>query len=307
MISFVVIGKNEGWRLEKCLASIHQVIAKDGINDWEIVYVDSKSIDESINIAKRYDARPYLITGECNAAIARNIGAKEARGEVLFFIDGDMEIMAGFLPQVMNETGTLIYPFVSGIFNDIEYDKCWNYIRTTRRHKLREGNPDSVEVTTGGLFLITRVLWEQLGGMDNRLRRSQDYDFGLRMAEVNIPLHRKAILLANHYMVQYVVRNDYILNSKYTALLFRKHWKNSHYLSLFIKQNYTAMVLLMMIVLSWLFPWSWLAYLSVLLYKNIKQKNQIQYYWRLFARDVVLLFSIIGYYPDYPTIEYKSV
>lgn len=307
MISFIIIGKNEGWRLEKCFASVHQVIAEDRLADWEIVYVDSKSSDDSVSIAKQYGARVYLITGECNAAIARNIGAKEAKGDVFFFIDGDMEIMAGFLPVVLNADGALIYPFVSGIFNDVEYDTNWQYIRTTRRHRLQEGEADAVEVTTGGLFLITRVLWEQLGGMDNRLKRSQDYDLGLRMADAGFPLHRKAIFLANHYTMQYIVRNDYVLYNKYTALLLRKHWKNSRYLSIFVKQNYTTIVLLIVIVLSWLSPWVWSLYFLVLLYKNIRQKNKILYYWRPLVRDVVLLISIIGYHPGYPAIDYKLV
>lgn len=307
MISFIIIGKNEGWRLEKCFASVHQVIAEDRLADWEIVYVDSKSSDDSVSIAKQYGARVYLITGECNAAIARNIGAKEAKGDVFFFIDGDMEIMAGFLPVVLNADGALIYPFVSGIFNDVEYDTNWQYIRTTRRHRLQEGDADAVEVTTGGLFLITRVLWEQLGGMDIRLKRSQDYDLGLRMAEAGFPLHRKAIFLANHHTVQYITRNDYVLYNKYTALLLRKHWKNIHYLSIFIKQNYTAIVLLLVIALSWLSVWIWSFYLLVLLYKNLRQKNNILYYWRPLVRDVVLLISIIGYHPGYPAIDYKLV
>ena len=48
------------------------------------------------------EVKIYIITGKFNAAIARNIGAKEAKGDV-FFIDGDMEILPDFLPLVYNE------------------------------------------------------------------------------------------------------------------------------------------------------------------------------------------------------------
>jgi glycosyltransferase involved in cell wall biosynthesis len=118
MISFIIIGKNEGWRLKKCLHSIAYIIEQDKIVDYEIIYVDSKSTDNSVELAKQHGAKVYLVIGECNAAIARNIGAKEAIGDILFFIDGDMELLSGFLPKVI-ENGKLVYPFVSGLFIDV--------------------------------------------------------------------------------------------------------------------------------------------------------------------------------------------
>lgn len=93
MISFIIIGRNEGWRLEKCFTSVFKTIKKDNIESFEVIYVDSKSTDNSVNVAKSYEEiKVFQIVGVCNAAIARNVGAKEAKGDILFFIDGDMEI-----------------------------------------------------------------------------------------------------------------------------------------------------------------------------------------------------------------------
>ena len=174
MISFIIIGKNEGWRLEKCLLSIVFVVKQDEIADYEIIYVDSRSTDNSVELAKQYGAKVFLITGECNAAIARNIGAKEAMGDILFFIDGDMELFPEFLPQVLTTDNQLEYPFISGIFNDIVHDLDWNYLYTSRRHKLQEGNADAVQATTGGLFMIEHSLWNQVKGLDTRLKIGED-------------------------------------------------------------------------------------------------------------------------------------
>ena len=102
MISFIVIGKNEGWKLKLCFDSIQNVVSQDGITDYEVIYVDSRSIDDSIQLAKTYpNTRVFMITGECNAGVGRNVGAKEAKGDILFFVDGDMEIQAGFLCKVL--------------------------------------------------------------------------------------------------------------------------------------------------------------------------------------------------------------
>lgn len=306
MISFIIIGKNEGWRLEKCLQSIVSIIKQDKIVDYEIIYVDSRSTDNSIELAKQYGAKAFLIMGECNAAIARNIGAKEAIGDILFFIDGDMELFSGFLPKVLTQDGRLEYPFISGIFNDIIHDMDWNYLHTSRRHKLQEGDADSVETTTGGLFLIEHSLWDKVGGMDTRFKRSQDYDLGLRLSQMGYPLHRKAILLANHYMRQYTIRNDYVGHVKYTALLLRKHWNNIDYLKIFIKQQYTTVLLLISIILSFVSPLSLFLYVGALSYKNLKQKN-LKRWWNPMVRDCIFLWALLFVVPNKYGLNYKKV
>ena len=306
MISFIIIGKNEGWRLQKCLQSIFRVVEKDTIANHEIIYVDSQSTDNSIELVKQYGAKTFLITGECNAAIARNIGAKEAIGDILFFIDGDMELFPGFLPKVLTQDGQLEYPFISGIFNDIVHDLDWNYLHTSRRHKLQEGDADSVETTTGGLFLIEHSLWDNVGGMDTRFKRSQDYDLGLRLSQMGYPLHRKAILLANHYMRQYTIRNDYVGNVKYTALLLRKHWNNIDYLKIFIKQQYTTVLLLISIILLFVSSWSLFVYVGAIFYKNLKQKN-MKRWWNPIVRDCIFLWALLFFVPNEYGLNYKMV
>lgn len=306
MISFIIIGKNEGLRLEKCLQSIVSIVKQDKIVDYEIIYVDSRSTDNSIELAKQYGAKAFLITGECNAAIARNIGAKEAIGDILFFIDGDMELFSGFLPKVLTQDGRLEYPFISGIFNDIIHDMDWNYLHTSRRHKLQEGDADSVETTTGGLFLIEHSLWDKVRGMDTRFKRSQDYDLGLRLSQMGCPLHRKAILLANHYMRQYSVREDYIVNVKYTALLLRKHWNNIDYLKIFFKQQYTTVLLLISIILLFVSSWSLFLYVGAIFYKNLKQKN-MKRWWNPIVRDCTLLWALCFFVPKEYELIYKQL
>ena len=115
MISFIIIGKNEGWKITKCIESIFNTIALNNISNHEIIYVDSESIDDSIERVQFFDSvKIFQIRGDVNAAIARNIGAKEAKGDVLFFIDGDMEIIPGFLESVYINGKILSRDFISG-------------------------------------------------------------------------------------------------------------------------------------------------------------------------------------------------
>ena len=71
-LSIVVIGRNEGSRLAKCLDSIKLV---RGAAVREIIYCDSASTDGSPELASRYGATVIVVRPERpTAAIGRNAG-----------------------------------------------------------------------------------------------------------------------------------------------------------------------------------------------------------------------------------------
>jgi glycosyltransferase involved in cell wall biosynthesis len=95
-ISVVVIGRNEGARLTRCLESVQQAQWRD--LRWELVYVDSHSSDGSAALAQGLGAR-VLSLGEqppC-AAAGRNIGWRAAQGELVLFLDGDTQLDPAFV------------------------------------------------------------------------------------------------------------------------------------------------------------------------------------------------------------------
>jgi len=55
MIGFIIIGKNEGPKLVKCINSIKRTIDHNGIGEYEIIYVDSNSTDNSIELVNEIE------------------------------------------------------------------------------------------------------------------------------------------------------------------------------------------------------------------------------------------------------------
>lgn len=91
-VGAVVIGRNEGERLQRCLASMKDRVA-------HIVYVDSGSTDGSVELAQRMGAVVHDLDTSIKftAARARNAGAKlllERAPDIAFiqFVDGDCEL-----------------------------------------------------------------------------------------------------------------------------------------------------------------------------------------------------------------------
>lgn len=102
-LGVVVIGRNEGDRLRRCLESLEQ----EGV---PVVYVDSGSTDESVAMARGRGvevveldpSRPF------SAARARNEGfarCKRLNPDLRFvmFVDGDCEVVSGWLARAQQE------------------------------------------------------------------------------------------------------------------------------------------------------------------------------------------------------------
>ncbi|MBO3462587.1 glycosyltransferase [Aetokthonos hydrillicola Thurmond2011] len=102
-IGLVVIGRNEGQRLQHCLLSAISQIK-------QIVYVDSGSTDGSIEFARslKVDVVELDLSIPFTAARARNEGfarllAVNPQIEYVQFIDGDCELVSGWLEFAENE------------------------------------------------------------------------------------------------------------------------------------------------------------------------------------------------------------
>ncbi len=98
VLSIVVIGRNEGQRLARCLESVAALRGVSG--QKQIIYVDSASTDESPAIAGAFDAEVIVLSAEnCTAARGRNAGWSSARAPLVLFLDGDTVLHEDF-PQL---------------------------------------------------------------------------------------------------------------------------------------------------------------------------------------------------------------
>ena len=87
MISFVVPAYNEEELLGATLDAIHTAAVATG-QDYEIVVADDASSDRTAEVARAHEAR-VVSASHRQIAATRNAGAREARGDLLIFVDAD--------------------------------------------------------------------------------------------------------------------------------------------------------------------------------------------------------------------------
>ena len=309
MISFIVIGKNEDWKLTKCLQSLFDTIKYNQMIAYEIIYVDSNSGDNSIERAKDFgNVKIYKITSRCNAADCRNVGAKESKGDVLCFVDGDMEIMPAFFKDIYSHKSGIIHPFISGKIINYYYNREWKLI--TKDPLVPDPN-DSVQNVTGGFFLIKREYWFSVKGMRNIFMNGQDLDLGLRIkSELGISHFKKKQVAAIHHTISYLDNNrmwgDLLkgIPLYYRSLLYRKHILSPLVYTRILRSEYSLIILILLIIAIFiklnLFLLS--IYFIIILIKSIKMwsKNSnsiISLYFYYIIRDLIVLFGLIFFHP----------
>ncbi|MDP1525810.1 MAG: glycosyltransferase family A protein [Rhodocyclaceae bacterium] len=197
LVSVVIIGRNEGERLSRCLAS---VAAMDHAEiDIETLYVDSASTDDSVARATVAGARVIEVRPERpSAALGRNAGWQAARGEFVLFLDGDTILHPQFVnralqamrnPQVAVVWGHRreLHPEHS-IYNRV-LDLDWIY-------------PAGESEFCGGDALMRRSVLEAVGGFDASLiageepemcRRIRVHGFGIQHIDAPMTGHDLAI------------------------------------------------------------------------------------------------------------------
>ena len=101
-IGFVVIGRNEGERLEYCLRSVLEI-------STYVAYADSASTDGSVELAERLGATVVRLPadGKLTAARGRNAGYAALRKAypdccAVQFIDGDCILQTGWVESALN-------------------------------------------------------------------------------------------------------------------------------------------------------------------------------------------------------------
>ena len=191
----MVIGRNEGERLRKCLQSL-------GESAGRAVYVDSGSTDGSVGLARAMGAEVHELDLRTpfTAARARNEGFARLRAAApqlayVQFVDGDCELAAGWTaaaagfldahPRVGAVCGRLRekYPerTVYNMLCDIEWDQ-----------------PPGEARACGGIFMIRAAAFESVHGFRADVIAGEEPELCVRLRAAGWQIWRLAEEMAWH-------------------------------------------------------------------------------------------------------------
>ncbi len=289
-ISIVVIGYNEGKNLER---TFNAILNMDFDNSkLELIYVDSGSSDNSIEIAKTFTDKIFVEKENPGPARNRNRGMVEASNDIIHFIDGDVIIGEKYLKRAVDVINAGTANGVVGYLKELS-NKGWNKILLSYKPKLKEG---PVRFTSaGGTYSRKAIL--NVNGYDERIKRGEEPELGERFYDAGYKIWYidEMMGIHNYGVTSFwgVVRRFYIRGevSTYNFLLpgqtrFFKKAKKNYYKDTLIDILYSIILILSIFYSSWLLLFIVL-HLIYLLLKPLSSKQKHSYNFYL---HIIIMF-----------------
>ncbi|MBX2865984.1 MAG: glycosyltransferase family 2 protein [Leptolyngbyaceae cyanobacterium MAG.088] len=175
------------------LPEVIQSVIDQSYKNWELLVINDGSKDNTAEVTNHYcqkDSRIRLISKENGGvSVARNLGAKLAKGELIAFLDSD-DLWSK--DKLLTHTEYMeANPQVGVSFSRVELiesdgkstDKLTdNIVETVQPHELFYTNPT---VTTSNL-VIRKSVFEELNGFDESMQYNEDIDLLFRLAIQNV-------------------------------------------------------------------------------------------------------------------------
>ncbi len=183
-ISIIIPVYNNAEQLSRCLSALQNAPDENA----EIIVVDDFSTDDSVKIAEKLQVKTIRLEKNSGPAAARNLGAKKASGEILFFLDSDVvaeKDAVETVRRVFAEDETVAAIF--GSYDDQPAEKNFlSQYRNLLHHYFHQQNPANAETFWAGCGAIRTKIFEKFGGFDGgRFARPQieDIELGYRLRE----------------------------------------------------------------------------------------------------------------------------
>ena len=192
-ISFIIPAYNEEKYISDCIYSIIKYTPSHYL--YDISVIDNGSYDNTVKIANSLKVKVINLP-LATVAEMRNIGVKNSKGDILIFLDADVNITKEWGENICKTIEQLnIKPFtITGSKCGFPPDLSW--IEKYWFKPLLNGH---VNYINSGHMITTRKLFNILNGFSSHLATGEDYDFSIRGKKIGAEINNNPSLAVIHY------------------------------------------------------------------------------------------------------------
>jgi len=222
-ISIIFPVKNEGENVKNTLDSLFSIQTN---YQFELIIVNDASSDGCCEFLETYNKKELITliyTNGVGSANARNLGAKQALGEYLFFCDAHLEFEDWWIDQLLDplliDKTDAVTPAIGSIGNStfIGYGQTLlPNLKTTWNAK--QNTLSETAVIPGACFAIKKTVFEDVGGFETGFKTwgFEDIELSIKLWLFGYRCHVQSNVKVLHlfrkvhpYEVQY---NDFYYN-----------------------------------------------------------------------------------------------
>ena len=187
-VSIVIKAFNEEKNICAAIESSLAAVAEVG---GEVILADSNSTDRTVELASRYPIRIVQLVhaNERCCGIGPQLGYQHSRGDYVYILDGDMQMVRGFLPQALIFLAQ--HPEAAGVGGRLVElnEESLEYRERAARNSVHL-SPGEVDRLDGGGLYRRRAIEEAGYLSDRNLHAYEEFDLAVRLRALGWKLWR---------------------------------------------------------------------------------------------------------------------
>lgn len=190
-LSVIIPVRNDPGNLDHCLTALKG----SDFFDYELIVIDDASTDSTAEVARRHGAELIRQPVRSGPAAARNLGARAARHDYLFFLDADVGVRPDTLRRVASrfESDPALDAFFGSYDASPGASGFVSQYRNLLHHYVHQSASEDAFSFWSGCGAIKRNVFLEIGGFDAGFSNAsiEDIELGSRLDSAG---HRVALV-----------------------------------------------------------------------------------------------------------------
>lgn len=195
-VSIIIKALNEEKRITAAIESALRAVRRVG---GEVILADSCSTDKTVELALAYPIRIVKLVNADDrcCGVGPQLGYQHSRGEFVYLLDGDMQMLEGFLEVALDFM--LVHPDIAGVGGQlVELNtESLEYIARRARTHAHE-KPGEVDRLDGGGLYRRSAIGAAGYFSDRNLHSYEEFDLAVRLRSLGWKLWRLPMDAVHH-------------------------------------------------------------------------------------------------------------
>lgn len=194
-ISVIIPNHNGGLTIGKCL----EALFSSDYGNFEVIVVDDFSTDGSVEEISKFPCTLLRLERHSGASAARNAGARNSSGEVLFFIDSDCVVERNTLSVIDRTIRGREEIVFGGTYSRLPFDDSFFGMFQSVFIHYSETKRDEPDYVATHAMVISRGVFERSGGfLEDFLPILEDVEFSHRLRKSGVALRMNPGITVRH-------------------------------------------------------------------------------------------------------------
>jgi len=197
-VSVVIPTYNAGSTLRECLKSIFN----SDYSSFEVIAVDDASTDNTLEILEEFNCKIIKLPENKGAANARNVGAKEAKGEIIFFTDSDCIVQKDTISKIVNifQSNRDLAAIIGSYTMKTPIKNFISTFHNLRHHYTHQTSKEEAMTFWTGCGAIKKDVFEKMGGFDIEFKAAtiEDIELGYRLSSKGYKIQLNKNVMVTH-------------------------------------------------------------------------------------------------------------